>query len=306
MKKIRTVTADQVCRSLLQKAVRRGALSVVEKAVIHLIQKGETTWLKNRLGVIAFEESWAYISRLQFTTSEDLLVKQYTGLAQSSKNKNAAGLGSLAYEFSRGVGTVLVKNDPANKHIKIVAEAIRRPEDFWAWVKKIKSDSGTLGFLEKAEIGFKLAGWPWDKAFALASAYLFICGEVQEVTIHNSLDSTEFPFWVAIDKHTSAGKIALVKCAEKFDLNKTTLGWIQFYLESAKCENLQASFWWEREKAWRLASEGVGGGKAEIIWRDTSDYLHSTLASQELTIKNDVDRSFNLYQTTLKDQKSLI
>lgn len=306
MNKIRTVTGDQVCRSLIQKAVRRGALSVVEKAVVHLIQKGEITWLKNRLGVIAFEESWAYTSRLQFTTSEDSLIKQYIDIAKSSKNKNAAGLGSLAYELSKGTETVLVRNDPTNKHIKIVAEAIKRPSDFWTWAKKTNPDEGTLGFLEKAEIGFKLAGWPWDKAFAIASAYLFVCGELQDLETNSSFDSIDFPYWVAIDKHTSAGKIALVKCSEKFDLNKTTLGWIQFYLESAKCENLQASFWWEREKAWRLTSEGVGGGKADIIWRETSDYLHSTLTSQEAAIKNDIEHSFNQHKTTLKNQKKLI
>lgn len=303
---IRPVTGDQVCRSLLQKAVRRGVVSVTEKAVIHLIQKGETAWLKNRLGVIAFEESWAYASRLQFTTNEGLLIKQYTDLARFSKNKNAAGLGSLAYEFSRGTRSVLLKDNSANRHIKIVAEAIKRPNDFWLWVKKLKSDSVGLGFLENAEIGFKLAGWPWDKAFALASAYLLVCDGVPEITVHDPSDSKEFPYWVAIDKHTSAGKRALVKCAEKFHLNKTTLGWIQFYLESAKCENLQASLWWEREKAWRLASEGVGGGKAEIIWSDISDFLHNLLASQELIAVNELDQSFNSYKTTLKNQDSLI
>lgn len=306
MKKMRAVKGDQICRSLLQKAVRRGAVSVAEKAVIHLIQKGETAWLKNRLGVIAFEETWAYVSRLQFTTNEDSLIKQYVSLAKSSKNKNAAGLGSLAYEFSRGGGVILAKDDPTNRYIKIVAEAIKRPDDFWLWIKKLKSDSAELLFLEKAEIGFKLAGWPWDKAFALASAYLFVCDEVPEVAINNPSGPIEFPYWVAIDKHTSAGKMALVKCAEKFDINNTTLGWIQFYLESAKCENLQFSPWWEREKAWRLASEGVGEGKAEIIWRDISDFLHGVLASQELIIENELECSYNLYRATLKNQDSLI
>ena len=306
MKKVRTVTANQICRSLLQKAVRRGAVSVAEKTVIHLIQNGETAWLKNRLGVIAFEESWAYVSRLQFTTNENSLIKQYTDLAKSSKNKNAAGLGSLAYELSRGVESVLVNNDPANRHIKIIAEAIRRPDDFWAWANKSKLDGAAVGFLEKAEIGFKLAGWPWDKAFALASAYLFICGEITETAIHSTSDAAAFPYWVAIDKHTSEGKMVLAKCANKIDLNKKTLGWIQFYIESAKCENLQDSYWWEREKAWRLTNEGVGGGKAENIWSDISDYFKEAFSAQELIIKNNLDRSFESYQVALKNQEKLI
>ncbi|MDX9674781.1 hypothetical protein [Pseudomonas zeae] len=306
MKKAITYTGDQICRSLLQKAIRRGAVDVAESATIHLIQKGETAWLKNRLGVIAFEEAWAFAAKLQFTTNEQLLIKQYKELASSSKNKNAAGLGSLGYELSKGAGSVLVKNEPTNKHVKIIAEAVRRPDDFWRWVKQLKSDQEGLGFLEKAESGFKLAGWPWDKAFAIASAYLFVTDDVPVVTVFNYSPPASFPLWVAIDKHTTIGKRALAKCAEKFNLDKTTLGWIQFYLESAKCANLQPSPWWEREKSWRLETEGVGRGKAEIIWRDSSIFLHELLASQEAALKNELEHSSNQYQSTLKTQGNLI
>lgn len=305
MKKIRTVTGDQICRSLLQKAVRRGAVTVAEKAAIHLIQKGETSWLKNRLAVITFEEAWPQTSKLQITINEDLLISQYKNLANSSKNKNAAGLGSLAYELSKGSSSVLVKDDLSNKHIKIIAEAIRRPEDFWAWVKQ-SSEGSDLDFLEKAESGFKLAGWPWDKAFALASAYLFVSDKAPEITPPNSPESADFPFWVAIDKHTPTGKRALLKCADRFNLNKTTIGWIQFYLESAKCKNLQLSPWWEREKTWRLETEGVGGGKAKTIWHEISSFLHDTLAPQEIIIKDELEHSFNSYRSILRNQDSLI
>ncbi|UXZ25142.1 hypothetical protein KZH41_13520 [Pseudomonas sp. YeP6b] len=246
------------------------------------------------------------MSKLQFTTNEDLLIKQYKDLASSSKNKNAAGLGSLGYELSRGSRTVLVKGDPANKHIKIIAEAVRRPEDFWRWAKQLRSDPLGLDFLERAETGFKLAGWPWDKAFAIASAYLYVTDEAPTVTKTDSLEPVNFPFWVAIDKHTSTGKRALLKCSEKFNLDKTTLGWIQFYLESAKCENLQTSPWWEREKSWRLETEGVSGGKAEIIWHKASSFLQELLSTQELTTKNELEDSLKLYKSTLKNQKNLI
>lgn len=306
MKKNRTLTSDQNCRSLLQKAVRRGAVSVAEKATIHLIQKGEINWLKSRLGVVAIEESWTHIGKIQFTTNESLLIKQYAGLAKVSKNKNAAGLGSLAYELSKGVESVLVSKDPANKHIKVVAEAIKRPDDFWAWIKNSKTDEASAFFLERAEMGYKLAGWPWDKAFALACAYLFINCEVSEAAECTDTDTADFPYWVAIDKHTPEGKAALAKCSAELKINKTTLGWIQFYIESAKCQNLQASFWWEREKEWRLTSEGVGGGKAETIWSDASDYLRNDLSDKGHALKSDIDKSFELHQKTLKNQESLL
>lgn len=302
MKNSKAVTSNQICRSLLQKAVRRGAVSVAEKATIYLIQEGESTWLRNRLGVITFEEIWARTGDLQFTTDENCLIAQYKNLARSSKNKDAAGLGSLAYELSKGSFGVLTKNAQENRHIKIVAEAIKRPEDFWTWAKK---NTSNLDFLHKAEIGYKYAGWPWDKAFALASAYLSICGEVPPTTEHD-LVSIALPFWVAIDKHTPTGKLALAKCAEKININKNTLGWIQFYLESSKCENLQTSPWWEREKAWRLQNEGLRDGKEKAIWQNISAYLHELLEPQALKLENDLNHSFALYQSTLKNQENLI
>lgn len=306
MKKNSANTGDQIFRSLLQKAVRRGAVNVAESATIHLILQGQAGWLKNRSGVITFEESWAFARKLQFTTSEELLIKQYKELASSSKNKNAAGLGSLAYELSRGASSILVKSDPINKHIKIVAEAVRRPDDFWRWVKQFKLDQEEITFLEKAESGFKLAGWPWDKAFAIASAYLFVTSDLPPIETFNSLADIDFPFWVAIDKHTSVGKRALVKCASKFNLNKSTLGWIQFYFESAKCSNLQPSPWWEREKSWRLGMEGVDHDKAEIIWRDSSEFLYELLRLQESELKKELANSLNVYHSTLKTQGNLI
>jgi len=299
-------SGDQVCRSLLQKAVRRGAVSVVEKTVINLIQKGELNWLRNRLGVVACEESWASISRLKFSLSENLLIEQYKDLSRSSKNKDAAGLGSLAFELSRGVETVLVKGDRCNKHIKIVAEGVKRPVDFWCWAKAQKADIPSLNFLSNSEVCFKLAGWPWDKAFAIASAYLYVLGELPQVELSESPEVLEFPYWVAIDKHTSAGKRALMKCADKFNLDKNTLGWIQFYLESAKCEKLQSSFWWEREKIWRLDSVGIGCGVADIIWDDISDFLQELLLTQALNVEADLNAAYASYSSTIKDQKSLI
>ncbi|WP_256818721.1 hypothetical protein ACSC9T_02115 [Pseudomonas putida] len=306
MKKASTHTSDQICRSLLQKAVRRCSVDVTERATVQLIRKGDSVWLKNRLGVIAFEETWAFSRKLQFTTDEELLIKQYQALASSSKNKDAAGLGSLGYELSKGASSILRKNDPANKHIKIIAEAVRRPDDFWRWARQLKPGQDGLKFIENAELGFKLAGWPWDKAFAIASAYLFIIDDTPEVIAHNSLPSTDFPFWVAIDKHTSIGKRALAKCAEKFNLNPTTLGWIQFYLESAKCANLQHSPWWEREKSWRLEKEGICYDKAEIIWHNSSIFLHELLVSQETKLQNELEQSLTLYQSTIKTQGNLI
>ena len=48
----------QDCRSLLQKAVRRGESDLVVKVVDHLYEIGDIRWLKQRVGVIIAEECW--------------------------------------------------------------------------------------------------------------------------------------------------------------------------------------------------------------------------------------------------------
>ncbi|MEE1894508.1 hypothetical protein V0R51_16465 [Pseudomonas otitidis] len=302
----RTSASDQIFRSLLQKAVRRGAVEVAEKAAIHLMQMGDTNWLKNRLGVITFEEAWRHTNEIQFTTSEAILLKQYTEIARLPKNKNAAGLGSLGYELSKGTNSVLLKNNKGNRDIRIIAEALTRPDDFWQWIKNYNSKSAESIFLKNAETGFRLAGWPWDKAFALASAYLFVTDKSLEPESQSPATNTNFPYWIAIDKHTSIGKKAISVCAEKLKLNKNKLAWIQFYLESAKCENLQPSPWWEREKAWRLASEGTDEQKAKIIWHDASVFLRELLEQYEIAAIEKLESSVNLYKNTLKHQSKLI
>jgi hypothetical protein len=298
--------SDQNARSLLQKAIRRGAYEVAELAVVRLIQNKEVSWLKNRLAVIAFEESWGSVASLELVGGEDGLIRQYVNLAKASKNKDAAGLGSLAYELSNGQQSVLVKDSVQDRHIKVIAEAIRRPLDFWRWIKSASVKEDTMCLVNNAEIGYRLAGWPWDKAFAQASAYLSVCDVIPDVYVQNADGGLEFPYWVAIDKHTASGKRALMKCAEKFGIDKDSLGWIQFYLESAKCAGLPSCYWWEREKKWRLEKEGFSLERAEVVWRDASEYIMGLVSASELRMIEDLNSSFSMYQSTMNKQDKLI
>jgi hypothetical protein len=53
----------QDCRSLLQKAVRRGESDLVVKVVDHLYEIGDIRWLKQRVGVIIAEECWPLMGK---------------------------------------------------------------------------------------------------------------------------------------------------------------------------------------------------------------------------------------------------
>lgn len=307
MAHIRTSShSDPICRSLLQKAVRRADVEVTKSAAVRLIHNNETTWLRNRLGVITFEECWHNADSINFNPDHENLISQYVYLATSNKNKNAAGLGSLAYELSLGDNSILIKNDINNRHLKIICEAIKRPNDFWSWIKNIELNDRQTKIVLNAENGFKFAGWPWDKAFAMSAAYLSATSTIPDHFLVSTKHTDAFPYWVAIDKHTPEGKRALIRCEEKFKINKDTLGWIQFYLESAKCHELENSYWWNREKLWRLTKYGMDLARAETIWRDTSVYIEELLQPQQLHLIERLADSEQRHSTTINKQEKLI
>lgn len=258
---------DQIARSLLQKAIRRNDISMTRAAIDLIIQQGDFDWLRNRLAVITFEECWAYASEVSFEKDESVISDHLVKLATTVKNKDAAGLGSLGYELSRGDISVL-NNSSEDRNIKLIAEAIRRPKDFWSWILgKAKEDEGKREeFVSKTYEGFKRAGWPWDRAFAQAAALLATTSEVPMVKYSSYRSHEEFPFWVSIDKHTKEGRSAIRQSAMEIGLNATTALWIAFYIESAKCQEIETSLWWSKEIQWRMRKLGLSFEVAVSTW----------------------------------------
>lgn len=274
-------STDQECRSLLQKAVRRGDVSVTEMAVIKLLALGDNNWLRARLGVIAFEECWHITPALDLMAEGSALLKEYRALALTDKNKDAAGLGIFGYELSEGGLSVLGMDGiglDERREIKVVAEGMKRPVDYWRWVKSLNLLPERRESIRKAEVGYKLAGWPWDKAFAIAAAYLLATKEALPAIHSSPTLSEEFPYWVAIDKHTSKGKAVLSAVADKEGYSKNALGWVWFYMESAKVSNLVCSPWWASEIDWRLSEVGMSREGAQKIWKEVSPEIEGMLA----------------------------
>ncbi len=87
---------DQRRRSLLQKAVRRGYASLARNVALSLEQLGDTEWLKQRTGVIAFEECWPMGATLIYPMKLPDAIFFLAEMARAVKAKDAAGLGSLA------------------------------------------------------------------------------------------------------------------------------------------------------------------------------------------------------------------
>src|SRR5579872_4450656 len=119
-------STDQRVRSLLQKAARRGYQNIVELAFTHLNRTGDKTWLRSRAIVITFEESWPLAESLKVHQEASSKLSALLSVTTHSKQKDAAGLGALAYAYQEGDRSML-DCIPDQRMLKIVSEAMRRP-----------------------------------------------------------------------------------------------------------------------------------------------------------------------------------
>src|SRR6185295_18137426 len=116
----------EILQSLIQKAVRRGDAEIVRRVIQCLVQRNNQEWLRRRAPILVFEECWTYGQHFEHPKDEQQLTEQLVRLAGTIKNKNACGLGSLAYQLYRGDETV-IHNDAMEKDLLFVAVAMSKP-----------------------------------------------------------------------------------------------------------------------------------------------------------------------------------
>lgn len=263
-------------RSLLQKAVRRGYADLSEKVAFLLARRDDSAWLHARTGVIVFEECWPCAHFLSSGMPSAMTLRE---VANSVKNKDAAGLGALAHAAAEGDATAI--NQAHNSvAVKIVAAGLKRSNDFFRWAMDECCTKEQAAIVQAARNFFSQASWPWDKAFTIAGAYLSIQGEVPDVPHSAQLSQAPFPFWTAVDKHTPQGKAALRRVAGALKLPEHHLQWASFYFESAKTNDMVKSPWWETEAKWRFRALGLDLREAEEMWARASP--HVMLATQDV------------------------
>lgn len=266
----RRLAVRPLLRSLLQKAVRRGDTQLAKTVACLLAEWGDSGWLKTRTGVIAFEECWPYGARL-LNHQPLVSLGEIAGLV---KNKEAAGLGSLAHALAEGDPSVLdVAPDPIA--VKIVAASLTRTEEFFSWAAQSCHKGGEADLLQSARTYFPRASWPWDKAFASAATYFACTGRSLAVrqAEPTAAQISGFPLWVAVDKHTSIGKAALRRVASRFRVLPSQLEWASFYFESATCNERGEGAWWEAEMEWRLRTVRLEVSDAQKLWDEARDHV---------------------------------
>ncbi len=289
------------CRSLLQKAVRRGYVGLVENTIAHLEAVGDFTWLKGRVGIIVAEECWPELAtwRLPQATGGGLsgdrrrlqrqaIVDKLSAVARCRKLKDAAGLGTLAFALSTGDKSVLTGRSE-DVHIQGLCEAILQPQAYWMGVAR-RSGGSMLRFVENANAAYRKAGWPWDRAFIQASVYLAVLKDGIPPTSDavDRLGGGDFPFYVALDKHTGEGKVALRMVSQEIGVSYRLLNWVSFYCESGRVNDRHPSPWWKREVDWRLAKVGLTPHEAEAIWNGARSRFMELLNDEARVLRGHV------------------
>jgi hypothetical protein len=239
---------------------------LVERVATRLNAIGDTAWLRSRAVVITCEECWPLAGSLSINRDLKSKLEILLRVTTAPKQKNAAGLGALAYAYSEGDKS-MCDVVPELRTLKIISEALSRPSDFFAWTTSQSSSVRSTEIICNAEKYLPVTTWQWDKACVLATAFLCTNTEVPAIYDIPSLHSaSDFPYWVALDKHTDEGKAALRDVARSLGVNYRQLIWASFYCESTQVNRLLPSPWFEAEREWRLRRAGLSGEAAKELW----------------------------------------
>ncbi|WP_338473864.1 hypothetical protein V3H56_22270 [Pseudomonas sp. MS646] len=241
---------------------------MAETVAYLLASHGDSKWLHTRTGIIAFEECWPYAELL---SSEMPTVHVLKAVANATKNKDAAGLGSLGYAHSIGDLSVTSYFDDSFA-IRVVAAGLKRPTAFFEWAVKQATTPEQISITRAAEFFFKRATWPWDKGFTIAASFL-ACSPLPPRPPVFCLTHDKFPYWIAVDKHTPEGKNIIASAAKELAISPLKLSWISFYMESSITNTNTISPWWTAERNWKLAQLETDEIEAAEIWRRASELI---------------------------------
>ncbi|MEE4604328.1 MAG: hypothetical protein V2J65_23805 [Desulfobacteraceae bacterium] len=263
-------------RSLLQKAVRRGHTDLVltTSALLESLSSREKNWYRTRTAIITFEECWPLGSELVFNRKFHSKVAALMKVTRSSKLRDAAGLGYLASALIEG-DTAVLDGTTDDKHVRIIADAIKRPDAFWQWIAARKKSDEQKALIENA-MRYKQEGLPRDRAVIQAAAYLSVI-EKPPLRYEPALPDQAFPYWVAFDKHTPEGRLVLRDVSRDLHIPQLQLEWTFFYFEGAKTNGEIPSKWWARNCRRHFKKVGLAIEEAHLLWEPAKPQMIEAL-----------------------------
>ena len=276
-------------RSLLQKAVRRGHTDLVltVSALLESLSARETNWYRTITAILTFEECWPLCSELIFNKKFHSMVAALIKVTRSAKSRDAAGLGYLAIALIGG-NTAVLDGTADDKHVKIVADAIKRPDAFWHWIVTRKKSGEQTALVENA-MRFKQEGFPRNKAVIQAAAYLAVNEKIPS-RYRPSPPDQAFPYWVAFDKHTPEGRLVLRDVARDLHIPLSQLEWTCFYFEGAKTNGEIPSKWWQRNCMHHFKKVGLPIEEAHLLWEAAEPHMIEALDGYSRRLQKELYR----------------
>ncbi|MGD2184873.1 MAG: hypothetical protein PVI71_02045 [Desulfobacterales bacterium] len=276
-------------RSLLQKAVRRGNVDLVltASALVESLGSKDRNWYRIRTALITFEECWPLGTELIFNKKFHSKVAALIRIARCVKARDATGLGYLAFAYSAGDTSVL-DGSAGDKAIRIVANAIQRPDDFWQWIGWQKTSTRQKILIDNAT-RFKKSGLPHDKAVIQAAAYMTVTGDLPQIK-QGQPSEPKFPYWVAFDHHTMEGRRALRDIARDLHISLPQLEWTFFYFEGALTNGEIPSKWWDRYCHWHFQKIDLPAEEAHLLWEPAKVQVTEALAQESRQLQTELYR----------------
>jgi hypothetical protein len=280
---------DDRFRSLLQKAVRRGHVEWVytTSALIESHATRMDAWLEKRAAFIVFGDCWPLGAELLFNRKFHSKVAALIRAAQSTKYRDATGLGFLAYALARGDVTALT-GDPDDRIVRLIAKAVRQPADFWEWISHRTVTPRQAALIANAR-RYRDGGRPHDAAVVKAAACLAL-GEDLPCPQPAAAQESAFPYWVVFDRHTSEGKRVLRDVARDLHMPLPHLEWSYYTFEGSVANAEHPSAWWQRYCRWNFNRIGLDPEEARLLWAPARDQMVEALSEDSRRLQNDLYR----------------
>jgi len=267
---------DARYRSLLQKAVRRGHVDLVITAGAYLEAVGDPGWFEQRTSVIVLGECWPLSGRTVFTKAFHSKLAALVRAAQTRKDRDAAGLGFLAYALAQNDRTTLAEAQD-DRTLKLLAQAVQRPTKFWEWIAAQPCPEDRRRFIRRVAAAAR-GNRPHDEAVAQAAAHLALTAPLPDTPAAAPPGAT-FPYWVVFDRHTAPGQRALRDVARDLHLKPAQLEWC-FYVYAGSLSNGDGpAAWWERYCRWGFSRNELRPEEAGLIWEPAGRQLADALAA---------------------------
>jgi len=260
-------------RSLLQKAVRRGNNYVIDKVFRYLLLNDNKLWLKKRLVVMGYEECWSFANKININCSNYELLEQYKTLARTIKNKNADGLADLARKLNEYEYSALVGNEQEQKAIQSVANSMKYPEKYWKWIRTQPLYREHKFRIEQAKRDVNKKTISDDSSMMYAAAYLATKYPIPETQSMDPDNDSNFPYWIAVDKHTSVGREIYIEACRSIDLPAVRGMHLGFYLEGGVCNQVANSPFWDHMVNWYLNHIHFTMDEAREKWEELKPIL---------------------------------